>query len=87
MRAWWEVAVKPLKGMSEGDYEFYNAEWQGAVELIMYYGEWSVEGVPVGDLGTDSVPMAVIAWVTKEVDEYVYPFLPPAVLRRMLGIT
>ena len=87
VKAWWALAIAPLKGLSRFDYEFYDGEWAAAVELITKFGQWAVDDVPVGDLSTDSVPAAVKTWVTREVDGYVYPFLPPKVLLNQLGIT
>lgn len=87
VKAWWSLAVEPLKGVSRFDFEFYDGEWKAVVELIQKWGAWNVEGVPPGDLLTDDVPAAVQSWVMKEADGYIYPFLPPKALLRQLGIT
>ena len=86
MKIWWEVAVNPLKKLSEFDWAFYDGEWQAAVELIRDFGEWEIEGVPAGDLTTDGVPAIVKAWVMQEANAYIYPFLPYNIRRKMLGI-
>ena len=87
MRAWWEKAITPLKGLNTLDYAFYDGEWQAAVELINQFGKWNVDGVAVGDLDTDGVPMVVKSWVMQEVSDYVYPFLPPKLRLKVYGIT
>ena len=87
MRVWWAKAITPLKGVSTLDYAFYDGEWQAAIDLIQQFGEWNIDGVAVGDLSSDGVPMAVKSWVMQEVSEYVYPFLPPKLRLKALGIT
>lgn len=86
MRAWWDKAITPLKGMTDLDYERYDAEWEGVVELITQFGEWHVEGVPVGDLDSDGVPMVVKNWAMKEASDYIAPFLPLRIRLRLFGI-
>ncbi len=87
MRAWWEVAIEPLTGMSGMEFDFYDAEWKGAVQLIREYGKWDVKikGVSLGDLNTDSVPSEVKTWVMEETSAYVYPFLPFKAKVRLAG--
>lgn len=87
MRVWWEKAIKPLKGLSQLDYEYYDGEWQAAVELIEKFGAWAVEDVPIGDLGSDAVPMSVKAWVMGVTSDHILPFLPPRIKLRALGIS
>ena len=86
MKVWWEVAINPLKKLSEFDFAFYDGEWRAAVKLIKDYGKWDVEGVPIGDLDTDGVPSIVKSWVMQEASSYIYPFLPYNIKRKMLGI-
>ena len=86
MRAWWEVAIKPLEGMSELAYERYDAEWQGTVKLIREFGKWDIEAVSIGDLDSDAIPMEIKAWVNQDASLYVFPFLPLAIKRKMLGV-
>jgi hypothetical protein len=85
-KVWWEIAINPLKKLSEFDFAFYDGEWQAAIKLNLEYGEWDIEGVPVGDLTTDSVPAIVKAWVMQEASSYIYPFLPFNIRRKILGI-
>ena len=85
-KVWWEIAINPLKKLSEFDFAFYDGEWQAAIKLILEFGEWEVEGVPVGDLTTDSVPAIVKSWVMQEASTYIYPFLPFNIRRKILGI-
>ena len=85
-RVWWEVAINPLKKLSEFDFEFYDGEWQAAVKLISDHGEWAVDGVPVGDLETDSIPAIVKAWVMQEASLYIYPFLPYKIRLKVSGL-
>jgi hypothetical protein len=87
MRVWWSKAIADTQGKTAAEFELYDAEWIAAVELITQFGAWNVDGVPVGDLLTDGVPMVVKTWVAEEVDEYVYPFLPARIKLRMRGIT
>lgn len=87
MRVWWEKAITPLKKLSTVDFEYYDGEWQAAVDLITQFGAWDVEGMPIGDLTSDSVPMSVKNWVMQEAANHIYPFLPLGVKRRLLGIT
>jgi len=85
VKAWWSKAIKPLQGLGRFDFEFYDAEWLAAIELITLYGKWNIDGVAIGDLSTDSVPAAVKSWVTGEVASYIYPFLPRKALLLMSG--
>jgi hypothetical protein len=86
MKAWWEVAITPLKNLTQLDYEFYDGEYRGAVKLIAQHGKWAVDALPVGDLDTDSVPSEVKAWIMQEASAYIYPFLPPSIRLKMSGI-
>jgi hypothetical protein len=86
MRVWWQIAIRDIQGMSEADFAVYDAEWKAAVELIRQFGAWDIDNVPVGDLDSDSVPMAVKQWVIEVADIYIYPFLPPRIRRRVRGI-
>ncbi len=83
MRLWWQHAMEPLKALDQLDFEFYNADWLGAVELIKQYGSWDIKAVAPADLGTDNVPSLVKAWVQTEADNYIFPFLP---LRMRLAV-
>lgn len=85
MRAWWEVAVEPLKNNTRLDWEFYQGEWRGCVRLITEFGKWDVDGVAIGDLSTELVPAAVKAWVQLEVSRYIFPFFPQGMLQRGFG--
>ena len=87
MKAWWDAAFEQRKGIPELSYEYAECEWEAAVKLIRDYGEWKIKGVPVGDLGTDGMVMEVKRWVMLEVDNYVYPFVPPNRLRSVVGIS
>ena len=75
-RIWWELAITPVKKLSDFDFAFYDGEWKAAVKLIREHGEWEIEGVPVGDLETDNVPAIVKAWVMQEASLYISGFLP-----------
>lgn len=85
LKVWWKKAIEPLSGRGKYDYEFYDPEWDGIVSLITGFGKWDVENVPVGDLQTDGVPMAVKVWVMEVSSAYIYPFLPPRAKLKILG--
>jgi hypothetical protein len=87
MKLWWLHAMEPLKGLGRLDFDFYDADWKAAVELITQYGTWSIKAVPVGDLKSDGVPSAVKAWVMQQASEYIYPFLPLKMRVAALGTT
>lgn len=87
MRCWWDAAFLQRKGIDALDYDYAECEWKAVVALITKYGEWKVKGVPVGDLEGDGMVMEVKRWVMMEVDNYVYPFVPPNRLRQVAGIT
>ena len=86
-RVWWEVAINPLKKLSDFDWAFYDGEWKAAVKLIREHGKWEIEGVPVGDLTTDGVPAIVKAWVMQEASLYITGFLPFRLRLKMSAIT
>ena len=83
---WWELAISPVKKLSEFDFAFYDGEWQAAIKLIADFGEWEVEGVPIGDLATDGVPAIVKAWVMQEASLYIGNFLPFRLRLKMSAI-
>ena len=85
MKLWWSKAIAPLADVTRLDYEYYDGEWLAAVALIRDFGEWKVKDVAVGVLDSDEVPSAVKGWVTAKADEYIYPFLPPKMLRLILA--
>jgi len=87
MRTWWKVAMEDDEREGAYAYSTHDREWLASVELIERFGKWAVDGVPVGDLKSDGVPMAVKVWVTKEVDGYVFPFLMPSMLRLLVAST
>jgi len=74
-KAWWKVAIEPLKTLSKLDFEHFDAEWQGAKVLLTEFGEWAVEGVPVGEAKEDRVPLEVMSWVVDCADDYIGPQL------------
>ena len=43
--------------------------------LLTEFGEWAVEGVPVGEAKADRVPLEVMSWVVDCADEYIWPQL------------
>lgn len=86
MKLWWKEAIEPLKGLTRLDYAFYDGEWSAVVALIQGHGKWEIEGIPVGDLESDSVPSIVKAWVTKEASEYISRFLSPRMSLAIAGI-
>lgn len=86
MRAWWQEAIDPLKNLTHLDFEYYNGEYKAAVRLIREFGVWVVDNVALGDLDTDGAPSEVKAWIMAEAAEYIYPFLPHSIRRKLLGI-
>lgn len=86
MKVWWQNAVTALKEVTRADYEFYDGEWNALVELVTQFGAWDIEGVPVGDLTTDGVPMAVKTWAMEKANEYITPFLTPRMKLLASGI-
>jgi hypothetical protein len=85
-QVWWELAISPVKKLSEFDFAFYDGEWQAAIKLISDFGAWEIEGVPVGDLTTDGVPAIVKAWVMQEASLYISSFLPFRLRLKMSAI-
>jgi hypothetical protein len=87
MRVWWKHAIEDVKGLGSLDFELYDGEWKGLVALVERHGKWAVEGVPVGDLASDGVPMVVKSWAMQEADNYIYPFLPLRIRLKLSGIS
>ena len=85
MRAWWDAAFEQKKGMVELDYDYAECEWKAVAKLIREFGEWKIEGIPAGDLDGGGMVMDVKKWVMLEADNYIYPFLPPNRLRKVVG--
>ena len=84
MRVWWETAIPAQKDHTRFDWERHEGEWKAAVKLIVEFGAWSVEGVPVGDLTSDGVPSPVKSWVMGQVSKYIAPFVPKPLVQSLL---
>ncbi len=83
-KAWWEKAITPLKGMSRVDFKHADCEWQGAKELLLEFGEWAIEGVPVGDAKTDNLPFEVMSFICDAANDYITPKMS---LKKQLGLS
>lgn len=86
-QAWWSKAVAPLKGLTKLDWEATNAEWQGAKELVLEFGEWAIQGVAIGDAREDSLPLEVISFVVDCADDYIAPLLAQKKMRWLSIVT
>ncbi len=75
-QTWWKSGVEPIKKLSRLDFEAFNFEWEAVKRLLLDSGDWQIEGIKVGEVETDDVPMEVISFVVQSADEYIYPLLP-----------
>jgi hypothetical protein len=73
--AWWSLAVKPQKGKTRTEINLFVDDWPAARELLRKYGDWRVEGVTLGQLESDDVPLEIVSWVVDCADEYISPLL------------
>ena len=87
MRCWWDNAfiLRKEQELEATDYDYAECEWKAYVALITQHGKWDIEGVPIGELDSGGMPMAVKSWVTGEALGYVIPFVPPNRLRGVFG--
>jgi hypothetical protein len=76
-KAYWEKAIKPQADRAPMEWEYWQAPVDGAILLIAEYGEWAIEGVPVGDAKAGDIPLGVSEWLTAVGRVYMYPQLDP----------
>lgn len=74
-RVWWDQSIKPMKGKAKSDTNLFVDDWPGARELIVRFGDWRVEGITLGQIQEDNVPLEVVSWVSDCADEYISPML------------
>lgn len=72
---YWNTAVKPLKNMTVLDWDRFNFEWIGGRHLLLEYGEWHIEGIPIGEVRNGRIPLELVSWVSDCASGYVFPKL------------
>lgn len=80
-KLWWQKVLEPLKDVARLDFKGIDLEWEGARDLLLEYGEWQIQGVPVGEVKANHVPLEVVNFVRQAADHYLYPQLSPKELR------
>lgn len=83
-KEWWIRTLEPLNDVRKLDFRGFDLEWEGARYLITEFGEWSISGVPIGDVKTGNVPLEVVNFVRQAADHYLFPQLSPKESRLLL---
>lgn len=86
MLHWWKKGIEGIKNLSALDAAFHQSKWEAARDLLVDYDGWHVEGIPVGDVKNDLVPMEVVTFAVMSGDAYLLSHLTPKV-RRVLPST
>ena len=76
-KAYWDVAVKPLADLRPIDWDYWQGPLDGVILLIVDYGEWAIEGVPLGDVKAGNLPLEVAEWLLTIGRDYITPQLDP----------
>lgn len=79
LREWWGIV---MEGLKQGEFSrlqnaFWDLELEGAMKLVLDYGEWAVPSIKVGDARNGKLPAKVAEFVRSQVTDYVAKNLDP----------
>lgn len=75
--AYWEVAIKPLGDLRPIDWGYWQGPLDGVILLIVDYGEWAIDKVPLGEVKQGNIPLPLVGWLLGIGREYILPQLDP----------
>lgn len=84
-KLWWQTVITAQKGKSNTDVEYIENPWLGCRDLIVEFGEWGIDDVPIGDVKESRVPLEVITWVKQCGLDYILDKLDPKEARLILS--